>query len=455
MKTNSLTSGHLPKQILWFSLPLIASNLLQVLFHMSDLAVVGRFSEAGSSALGSVGSTATLVVLFTSFLMGIGSGVNVLIANHFGAGEHEQLRKTVHTALLICALIGGVILVVGLFAAYPMFRLLNTKSDLIDGAALYIHIYFLGMPALAIYNFGNAVFSAIGDTKRPLFYLLASGILNIVLNLFFVIVLHMDVDGVAWASVISQYLSAALILSALFRSDGVHSLRMRELRFHRDSAKRVLAMGLPAGFQNAVFQIANLFIQSGVNSFDTVMVEGNSAAANADSLVYDVMAAFYTACSSFIGQNFGAGKRDRILKSYFLCLGYAFGIAAVMSTGLVIFGRTFLSLFTAESAVVDAGMKRLLIMAFSYPVSAFMDATIAASRGLGKTVLPTVIVILGSCVFRVIWIYTIFAYFHTIPSLYLLYICSWTLTATAEIFYFVFIYKKQFPKEQLQCSNVA
>lgn len=452
MKTTNLTSGHLPTQILWFSLPLIASNLLQVLFHMSDLAVVGRFSEAGSTALGSVGSTATLVVLFTTFLMGIGSGVNVLIANYFGSGDREQLRKTVHTALLICTAIGGVVLIVGLFAARPMLQLLNTKEDLIDGAALYIRIYFLGMPALAVYNFGNAVFSAVGDTKRPLFYLLASGILNILLNLFFVIVFHMDVDGVAWASVISQYLSAALILSALFRSDGVHGLRLRELRLHRDAAERVLAMGLPAGFQNAVFQIANLFIQSGVNSFDTVMVEGNSAAANADSLVYDVMAAFYTACSSFIGQNFGAGKRKRILKSYFLCLGYAFGIAVVMSACLVGFGPSFLSLFTADSEVIDAGMKRLLIMAFSYPVSAFMDATIAASRGLGKTALPTVMVILGSCVFRVLWIYTIFAYFHTIPSLYLLYICSWTLTAVAEIAYFAFLYKKKVPKESLPLS---
>ncbi|MBQ7336150.1 MAG: MATE family efflux transporter [Clostridia bacterium] len=448
-KTADLTVGSLPKQILFFSLPLIASNLLQVLFHMSDLAVVGTFSAAGSAALGSVGSTATLIHLFNGFLMGLGCGVNVLVANYFGADNREQLRKTVHTALFICAAIGLAVLAVGVLFARNLLELLNTKEDLIEGAILYMRIYFLGMPALALYNFGNAVFSAVGNTKRPLVYLFSSGILNVLLNLLFVIGFQMDVAGVAWASVISQYLSAALILGALFHSKDVYGLHLSELCPDLVSAKQILSIGLPAGLQNAIFQIANLFIQTGVNSFDTVMVEGNSAAANADSLVYDAMAAFYTACSSFIGQNFGAGKRERILKSYFISLGYSFGIAAVMGGALILFGTEFLSLFTRDSAVVDAGMKRLLIMALSYPFSAFMDNSIAASRGLGKTAVPTVIVILGSCVFRVVWIYTVFAYFHTIPSLYLLYIFSWTLTAVAEILYFAHLYRKQFSKREI------
>ena len=206
--------------------------------------------------------------------------------------------------------------------------------------------------------------------------------------------------------------------------------------------KSILALGLPAGFQNAIFAIANLFIQAGVNSFDSLMVKGNSAAANADPLIYDCMAAFYMACASFMSQNYGAGKPDRVKKSYFISLAYSFGVGLALGGGLFLFGRQFLALFTTESAVIDAGMKRVGVMALAYCISAFMDCTIAASRGLGKTVMPTVIVIMGSCVFRVIWVYTIFAHFHTIPSLYLLYPCSWALTAIAEILYFIRCYKQ-------------
>ena len=207
-------------------------------------------------------------------------------------------------------------------------------------------------------------------------------------------------------------------------------------------AERILMLGVPAGLQNAIFAIANLFIQAGVNSFDSLMVKGNSAAANADAMIYDAMAAFYMACASFMSQNYGAGKLDRVKKSYFIALAYSFGLGAVLGGGLLVFGRQFLALFTTESAVIDAGMKRIMVMGWAYCTSAFMDCTIAASRGLGKTVGPTVIVILGSCVFRVAWVYTIFAHFHTIPALYLLYPCSWALTAAAEIVYFVFSYRR-------------
>jgi Na+-driven multidrug efflux pump len=299
------------------------------------------------------------------------------------------------------------------------------------------------MPALALYNFGNAVFSAVGNTKRPLYYLSSAGVLNVLLNLLFVVVFGMDVAGVATASVIAQYFSAVLIVAALFRSQECYALRREKLRFTPDKTRTILALGIPAGCQTAIFYVANLFIQAGVNSFDTVMVEGNAAAANADSLVYDVMAAFYTACSSFMGQNYGAGKVERVKKSYFISLAYAFTIGAVLGVGLVACSHSFLSLFTTEAAVIEAGTERLTIMGLSYAFSAFMDCSIAASRGLGKTVVPTVIVFLGSCVFRVIWIYTVFAYFHTILSLYLLFICSWTVTAIAEIFYYAHIYKQQ------------
>lgn len=437
---DDLTTGSLSKKIMWFGLPLILSNLLQVLFNMADLAVVGQF--AGAMALGSVGSTSILVMMFTGFVIGVSGGTNVLAALHYGAKSHRDLSETVHTGLILSVLMGVGLTVLGLLAAEGVLGMLNTKPELMEGALLYIRIYFLGLPALGIYNFGNAVFSAIGDTKRPLRYLALSGTINVILNLFFVIVCHMAEGGVALASVISMYISAALILGALFRSKEVYGLYLSQLRLTGDKVKEILRIGLPSGMQNAIFMIANLFIQKGVNSFDAVMVSGNSAAANADALIYDVMAAFYTACSSFMGQNLGARKKDRILKSYLISLAYSFGIGLILGVLLVIFGRGFLSLFTSEMPVIEAGMKRLVIMGFSYGISAFMDCTIAASRALGKSIVPTIIVLSGSCVFRIIWVNTVFAYFGTIPSLYLLYSFSWSITAIAEIIYFIGVYRK-------------
>ena len=436
----SLTEGPLARQILIVSLPLALSNLLQVLFNMSDVAVVGRF--AGSTALGSVGSTSIFVTLFTGFLIGLGNGINVLVARFYGARNAESVHKTVHSALLVSLVAGVLLLAVGLFGSPALLRLLNTNEDLLPGAILYLRVYFLGMPALALYNYGNAVFSAIGETQKPLRYLSFAGVLNILLNLFFVIVCKLDVAGVALASTIAQCVSAGLILRALTRVQDSYALHLREVRFDPNMTRRILMLGLPAGFQNAIFAIANLFIQAGVNSFDSLMVKGNSAAANADALIYDAMAAFYMACASFMSQNYGAGKADRVKKSYLISLAYSFGVGLVLGGALWLFGREFLALFTTEPAVIAAGMKRVGVMAMAYCISAFMDCTIAASRGLGKTVVPTIIVIMGSCVFRVVWVYTIFARIHTIPSLYLLYPCSWALTAVAEMVYFVGSYKK-------------
>ena len=391
-----------------------------MLFNVADIAVVGRF--AGASALGSVGSTTILVTMFTSFLIGVSGGINVLTALYLGSGDRKGVRETVHSAFLFSILTGLTLLLIGAIFSKGILELLNTKPELIDGAVLYIRIYFLGMPALAVYNFGNAVFSAAGDTKRPLKYLSMAGVVNIILNLFFVIVCKMDVAGVAVSSIISQYLSAAMISVALFRSGDIYGLHRSELRLNRNKTVNIIRIGIPAGLQNAIFQIANLFVQAGVN---------------------DVMTAFYTACGSFMGQNFGAGNRKRVRNSYLISLAYSFGIGMIMGLGLVLFGHQFLSLFSTDADVIEAGMIRLSIMGVCYGFSAFMDCTIMASRALGKSMIPMVIVIIGSCVFRVVWIYTVFAYFHTILSLYSLYIFSWGITAIAEIIYFVYTYKKR------------
>ena len=435
-----LTKGPLGKQILLFSLPLILSNLLQVLFHMADVSIVGQFS--GSIALGAVGSTATLVHLFTGALIGLSGGINVLIALHIGSKNKKSVRETSHSAIFFSFFVGILFLLFGSFFSEAILTAMNTKQELIADATLYLRIYFLGMPALAIFNCGNAIFSAGGDTKRPLRYLTISGLINIILNLFFVIVCNLSVAGVALASVISQYLSAILILIALCKSNEDYGLTFHDLHIRKEKLASIARIGIPAAMQNVIFQFANLFVQIGINSFDATIVAGNSAAANADALVYDVMAAFYTACGSFIGQNYGANNKKRILKSYFISLAYSFTAGLLLGVLLVIFGRSFLGLFTKDTAVIEAGMYRLTVMGLSYAISAFMDATIAASRGLGETLAPTLIVIMGSCVFRVIWIYTVFAYFHTVPSLYLLYCVSWSITAIAEIFYFTYLYRK-------------
>lgn len=436
-----LTRGPLGRKVLFFSIPLILSNLLQVLFNMADIAVVGQF--AGAEALGAVGSTTTLVTLFTDFLIGLSGGINVLTALHFGAGNQKRIKQTVHTALLLSIFLGGVLMLIGIIFPGQILRVLHTRPELLDGAVLYIRIYFLGIPALAVYNFGNGVFSAVGETKRPLYYLAFAGVVNVILNLVFVICFKMSVAGVALASVISQYISALLIVRALFRCRESYALDAKELRITGDMARDILRIGIPAGMQNAIFQVANLFIQVGVNSFSATMVAGNSAAANADAIVYGVMMAFYTACGSFMGQNYGAQKKERIRKSYLISLGYAFGSGLLLGLALTAFGPMFLGLFTRDEEVIRAGMHRLVIMGFSYGFSAFMDCTIAASRALGKSLVPTVIVIMGSCVFRIIWVYTVFAYFQTISSLYLLYIFSWAITAVAEILYFIRVYKKE------------
>jgi len=372
----------------------------------------------------------------------------VAVARGLGLRNREQVENTIHSSFLICAVAGVVMLLICNLLAYPMLAALKTKPELIGGATLYLQIYAWGMPAMALYNFGSGVLSATGDTKRPLLYLSLAGVVNVALNLFFVIRCHMAADGVATASVIAQWLSALLILLHLLRRPDECRLNIKKLRFHAQASRRVLMIGIPSGLQNATFAVANLFVQVGVNSFDAVMVSGNSAAANADTLVFNMMAAFYTACASFVSRNWGAGNNDRILKSYRISLLYAAAVGGLVGILLTLFGREFLSLFANETDVINAGIQRLRIMSFSFFVSPLMDASIAASRGIGRSVIPTVIVIMGSCVFRVVWIYTIFAYFHTIPSLYLLYIFSWFITGVAEYFYFRAIYRKYVLQKQ-------
>lgn len=340
LHTIEMTTGSLWKNILLFSLPLMLTQILEVLFNLSDVAIAGKFADY--RALGAVGSTTLLVSLFTGLLIGIGSGVNVAVARGLGLRNREQVENTIHSSFLICAVAGVVMLLICNLLAYPMLAALKTKPELIGGATLYLQIYAWGMPAMALYNFGSGVLSATGDTKRPLLYLSLAGVVNVALNLFFVIRCHMAADGVATASVIAQWLSALLILLHLLRRPDECRLSIKKLRFHAQASRRVLMIGIPSGLQNATFAVANLFVQVGVNSFDAVMVSGNSAAANADTLVFNMMAAFYTACASFVSRNWGAGNNDRILKSFRISLLYAAAVGGLAGILLTLFGREFL-----------------------------------------------------------------------------------------------------------------
>lgn len=442
MKSNEIdmTTGSLPKKMLIYSLPLMLSNVLQVMFNLCDVAVVGKF--VGPLALGAVGSTSIIVTLTTGILLGLAGGVNAVVALFVGAKNSANVKKAVHTSIIICLIAGFLLLLSGLFLSRPMLLLIGTKKELINGAVIYLTIYLLGSPALAMYNYSNAVLSAVGDTKRPLMYLITAGVINVVLNLFFVLVCNLGVIGVALASIISQYISAFLILKFLFGCGKDYGLYIKNIEIDSHIAARVLRIGLPAAVQYSLFAIANLYIQSAVNSFDHVVVEGNSAAANADNIVYDMMAAFYTACTSFIAQNLGARKRDRIKHAYLVAQLYSFFIGAVFGALLVIFRTQFLNLFTSDPDVVHFGSIRLAIMGCSYFISAFMDNAAAGARGLGRSVIPTIIVIMGSVVFRIVWVCTIFARIHTLMSLYLVYASAWIFTAVIGTIYFIIIFRK-------------
>lgn len=435
-----LTKGPLLTGILFYSIPLIFSNLLQVLFNIADIAVVGRF--AGTIPLGAVGSTAQILFLFTGLIMGFGGGINVIVAYFIGARSKKQLDDSVYTSFIISIIVGIVLGAIGYFFANGIMVLIKTKPELLSGAVTYFKIYMLGLPGAAIFNYGYGVLSAAGDTKRPLYYLTFAGIINVILNLVFVICFKMDCAGVALSSTISQYISGFLVMIPLCRGIGDIKFSFRKITWNSEIAARVFKIGFPSGLQNAIFALANTFIQVGVNSFDAVMVAGTAAATNLDPIVYNAMGAFYSACATYIGQNYGAGNKKRIKQTIIISNTYSFILGAALGLLFYVFGRTLLGIFTTDPAVIEAGMLRLKIMSFSYCFATFMDNTIAANRGLGKTFVPSIIVFLGSCVFRIIWVLTIFAYFKTIPSLFLLYIFSWILTAAVQIIYFIIQYRK-------------
>ncbi|MBQ0052668.1 MAG: MATE family efflux transporter [Treponema sp.] len=438
-KTLDMTTGSLFKGIFIFSVPLVFTNLLQNLFQITDMAIVGRF--AGSSALGAVGSNTQLLFFFTGFLLGIGGGINVLVAFYIGKKSQKDINETVSTAGAICLGFGIVLALLGLVFSEQVLVAMKTRPEFLDEAILYFRIYMISIPAVALYNFGNPILNAYGNTKLPLVFLAAAGVVNVILDLILVAWFKMGVMGVAIATVAAQYVSCFLTLRAICKGIGDYRFSFRNIQLSRQKAARLIKVGVPSGMQNCIFAFANVFVQSGVNSFSPAIVAGFSASSNGDNLIYVVLNSIYTACASFIGQNYGASNKKRILNSYFICLFYSVVTATVLGTLFLVFGRPFMGLFTNERSVVDAGIEIIKIRFYAFGVASLMDCTIASNRGLGKTFVPSIMVIIGSCVFRLVWIFTIFAHYRTLESLFLLYVFSWGITAAMLMVYFYFVYK--------------
>ena len=423
----NMTEGPLLGKLVQFSIPLALSGVLQLLFNAADIVVVGRF--AGSQALAAVGSTSALNMLIVNLFMGLSIGVNVLVARFYGAGQTRDLFETVHTAILTAVSCGVFLILLGNVLSRPLLQLMDTPEDVIDQSVLYMRIIFAGMPASMLYNFGSAILRSVGDTQRPLYFLLTAGVINVVLNLFFVIVLHMGVAGVAAATVLSQCVSAALVILCLMRSEGVYRLNIKALRFYKSKLIEMARIGIPAGVQGAMFSISIVLIQSTVNSFGSVAMAGSTAGGNIEGFVWTAMDAFTQATQSFVGQNYGAKKLDRVRRMMWICMGLVTGVGLVLGIGAFLAARPLLSVYSSDPAVIEYGRSRILMICVPYFTCGAMNIFIGGMRGLGSSLTPMVNTIIGVCVLRVVWVYTVFALWPTWEVLFLSYSVTWVITS--------------------------
>ena len=431
-----MCNGPVLPGIVAFSLPLMLSGCLQLLFNAADMIVVGRF--AGNESLAAVGSTSSLTNLLVNLFIGLSIGTNVTVGHTLGSGDEQGTRDNVHTAVTISLISGVVLIGIGMLFTRPLLIWMGAPDDLLDNAALYLKIIFIGMPATMAYNFGSAILRATGDTKRPLYFLSAAGVVNVVLNLFFVIVLHLDVAGVALATILSQCISAVLILLCLCRMEGPCRLNMRKLYIHPKRLRRMMQIGLPAGIQSSLFSFSNVLIQSSINSFGSVVVAGNSAAASIEQFVYISMNAVHQAVVSFTSQNTGAGKPERIHSILFSGLVLVTIVGLIMGLGANLFGVPLLSIYSPDMAVVEAGRTRLLLVCAPYFLCGIMEIVMGIMRGLGYAITPMIVSLSGACLFRIVWLATFFTWVPTQNMLLLSYPVSWVLTTLIHILTYLY-----------------
>lgn len=441
-----MCNGPIFKKLVFFSVPLIISNLLQLLFNAADIIVVGQY--AGQQSLAAVGSTTALINLLVNLFVGLSIGANVVTAQLFGEKNEKDVSLAVHTSITISIIGGFILAVVGAICSKTILILMDSPEDVINLSTLYLRIYFLGMPFTMLYNFGSSILRAIGDTRRPLYYLSIAGVINVILNLLFVIVFHLDVAGVALATIISQAISAFFVIRCLMKSTGCYRLDLKKLKIDQNKLNRIFRIGIPAGVQGIVFSISNILIQSSINSFGSVVMAGNTAASNIENFVYIAMNAFQMTVTCFIGQNYGAGKISRIPKILLQCAGMVIAVGLVLGGGALFFGQSLLSIYSPEQEVVNYGLIRMGILCVPYFLCGLMDLMAGAMRGLGFSVTPMIVSFIGSCVLRIVWVFTIFRVMHTLPSLYISYPITWGLTLTVHIICFLFVFHHLLQKQK-------
>ena len=448
--SRSMLDGPIFSGILLYTIPIMLTGILQLLFNAADMVIVGQFR--GSDAVAAVGATGALTNLIINLFMGLSVGAGVSVAHGLGGRQNTAVHRTVHTAVLLALVSGAILTVIGVIFSERFLEMMGTDKDILQLSALYMKIYFGGITFTMVYNFCASMLRAAGDTRSPLIFLIISGAANVVLNIAFIIFFGMGVDGVALATVISQAISAVLVVIALMRRTDACKLELRKLRFYGKQLRKIVGIGLPAGIQGSLFSISNVIIQSSVNSFTKVAMAGHAAAGNLDGFVYVLMNAFMQAAVNYIGQNAGAHQFKRIRKIFITCCYMATLLGLTSGTLMYVFGRPLLAIYLPDSPdAIQYGIIRLAWIGIPYFLCGIMEVSTGGLRALGSSVAPMIISILGVCGLRLLWIFTIFAIpeYHTLECLYLSYAISWLVTAAIQIITFIAIYKKQKKKYQL------
>ncbi|MCI6609742.1 MAG: MATE family efflux transporter [Ezakiella sp.] len=439
-KVVNMLEGPLLGPIFAFAFPLFITSVLQLAFNAVDIIVVGRY--AGHAALAAVGSTGPVINLLVNIFMGISIGASVIMGQRVGAQDYKNAEETLHTSIAISILGGFLVLVLGIVTTGPILKLMATPDEVMPLAEEYLRIFYLGMPGFMVFNFGAALLRAVGDSKRPMYFLTISGIFNAICNLVLVIYFDMGVAGVAIATVISQYISGALVLMSLYKADGYMHLNFKKVRIVKDKAVGMLKIGLPAGFQGAMFSISNILIQSGINSFGPIPMAANTAAGNVEGFVYMGMNAVYQAALSFTSQNMGAKNYDRVKKIFWTCIGVVIFVGLVLGLSTYIFAGTILKLYNKEPEVIRYGVERLSVIGTTYFLCGIMDTMVGGLRGMGYSITPMIISLTAVCLLRVIWVQTIFQSIHTLKVLYLSYPITWVIAAIGNYINYLFAMKK-------------
>ena len=432
-----MCNGTIMDKLISFALPLMVSGILQLMFNAVDIIVVGRFS--GSQALAAVGSTTALINVFTNLFIGVSLGANVLAARFYAAGKDKEMSETVHTAITLALVSGVVMAVVGLVFSRWALEIMGTPADVIDQSTLYMRIYFLGMPFFMMYNYGAAILRAVGDTKRPLMFLIVAGVINAVLNMFLVIAFHMGVAGVAIATVISQMISCILVLRCLYKTDSSYQLRFSKLCMKKFYLAQIFQVGIPAGVQSTVINFSNAMLQSSVNSFGSTAMAGYTAANNVLGFLYASVNSVTQACMSFTSQNYGVGKYKRMDRVLLDCGILSFIIAFVLGCGSYIFGGEILKIYTEDPEVIRCGVEILSITTVPYFLCGIMDLFPGALRGMGHSGVPMILSIIGTVGTRIVWIFWIFPQNRSLYTLFISYPASWAITIVMQVICFIFV----------------